>query len=313
MIKNLYVVNSRGEKEPFSFKKVYQSAKRVGASESLARKTTESVAKTIYPGIKTSEIFNEVKNLLQKENSRAAIKFSLKKAIQKLGPTGFPFEKYVGAIFESLGFKVKLNQFLWGRCLKYEIDFLAKKENLLYVGECKYRSLLEEGKVHSNIVLILFGKFFDLKEGIFSKDYNLPVTSKMSAEDRRVMEGLESYLRGPLFKNLNIKPILVTDAKFTKDAIKFSKIRQIELLGWRYPKNKGLEYLIESQNLYPITILPSLKNYLAEILVSKKIMLVKDFLKLNVFKFSKENNIPLNYLEALVKEGKILLGEKLDL
>jgi hypothetical protein len=291
MIKNLYVVNSRGEKEPFSFKKVYQSAKRVGASESLARKTTESVAKTVYPGIKTSEIFNEVKNLLQKENSRAAIKFSLKKAIQKLGPTGFPFEKYVGAIFESLGFKVKLNQFLWGRCLKYEIDFLAKKENLLYVGECKYRSLLEEGKVHSNIVLILFGKFFDLKEGIFSKDYNLPATSKVSAEDRRVMEGLESYLRGPLFKNLNIKP----------------------LLGWRYPKNKGLEYLIESQNLYPITILPSLKNYLAEILVSKKIMLVKDFLKLNVFKFSKENNIPLNYLEALVKEGKILLGEKLDL
>ncbi|MBU0476407.1 hypothetical protein KKB68_00080 [Patescibacteria group bacterium] len=79
-------------------------------------------------------------------------------------------------------------------------------------------------------------------------------------------------------------------------------------MGWKYPKGRGLEFLIESESLYPITILPSLKNYLAEIFVSKKIMLVEDFLKIDIFKLSKENKIPLNHLKVLVNEGKILLG-----
>ncbi len=282
MEKSYYVVNFKGEEEPFSFKKVYQSARRVGASESLAREIAENIQRTIYPGIKTSEIFNKVKNFLRKENSKAGIRFSLKKAIQKLGPTGFPFEKYVGAILTSFGFEVKLNQYLRGLCLKYEIDFLAKKEDLLYIGECKYRNLLQEKAIHSQTVLANFARFLDLKDGIFLKQNK--------------------------FRDFKIKPILVTDAKFTPDAIKFSQCRNIEFLGWRYPKDKGLEYFIESQNLYPITILPSLKNYLAEIFVSNKIMLVKDLLKLDIFKLSREQKIPLNYLETLIKEGKILLG-----
>jgi len=282
--KSYYVINLRGEEEPFSFNKVYQSAKRAGASESLARRIAENVQQTVYPGIKTSEIFNKVKNLLRKEDFGAAIRFSLKKAIQKLGPTGFPFEKYIGSIFKSFGFEVKLNQYLSGLCLKYEIDFLAQKRDLLYIGECKYRNLLQEKAIHSNVVLANFARFLDLKDGIFLKQKK--------------------------FRNFKIKPILVTDAKFTLDAIKFSQCRDIEFLGWRYPRNKGLEYFIESQNLYPITILPSLKNYLAEIFVSKKIMLVKDLLKLDILKLSEENKIPLNYLKILVKEGKILLGIK---
>jgi len=282
MKKPYYVINSRGEEEPFSFKKVCQSAKRSGASESLARRIAENIQQTIYSGIKTSEIFAKVKNLLQEEDSMAAIRFSLKKAIQKLGPTGFPFEKYIGAIFQSFGFKVKLNQYLPGLCLKYEIDFLAQKDDLLYIGECKYRNLLQEKSIHSNIVLANFARFLDLKDGAFLKQKK--------------------------FSNFKIKPILVTDAKFTPDAIKFSQCRDMESLGWRYPKDKGLEYFIESQNLYPITILPSLKNYLAEIFVSQNIVLVKDFLELDIFKFSKEEKIPLNYLESLTEEGKILLS-----
>jgi hypothetical protein len=161
---------------------------------------------------------------------------------------------------------------------------LARKKDLLYIGECKYRNLPQEEAIHSNVVLANFARFSDLKDG--------------------------NFLKQKKFSNLRIKTILVTNAKFSLDSIKFSQCKDTELLGWRYPKNNGLEYLIESQNLYPITILPSLKNYLAEIFVLKNIMLVKNLLRLNIFNFSKENKIPLNYLEALVKEGKILLGVK---
>ena len=131
---SLFVTKFNGEKELFSIKKVYRSARRVGASEELAKKIARIIEKEAYSGIKTSEIFKKVKKLLQQEVPRAALRFNLKEGIKKSGPTGFPFEQYIGAIFSENGFKVKLNQRVSGFCCKkYEIDFLAKKDNSLYV------------------------------------------------------------------------------------------------------------------------------------------------------------------------------------
>jgi hypothetical protein len=280
---NKLVINLRGEQEPFSFKKVYQSVKRAGSPDFLAKTIAKDIERGIRPGIKTSEIFKKIKTLLAKKEPKAAIRFSLKKAIQKLGPTGFPFEKYVAAIFKNSGFDIKINQYLQGFCLKYEIDFWAQKESLFYVGECKYRNLLQEGVIHSNIALANFARFMDIKDGNFVKQEK--------------------------FKNCEIKTILVTNAKFSLDTIKFSLCRNVDLLGWRCPKDRGLEYFIETKNLYPITILPSLNKTLVDIFVSENIMLVKDLLKLDIVKFSKEMKIPLNCLENLIKEAKIVLEE----
>jgi len=284
MKKPYNVINLRGEEEPFSLEKVYQSARRTGASDLLAKKIAGNVEQVIYPGIKTTKIFEMVEKGLNKGDSRAAIKFSLKKAIGKLGPTGFPFEKYIGAILKKFGYEVDLNRCIPGRCISYEIDFLARKEKLLYVGECKYRNLPQEESINSTIALANFARFLDLKDGQFFK--------------------IKQY------KDLEIKSILVTNSKFSQDAINFSKCRGVDLLGWRYPKNKGLEYYIESQNLYPITILPSLKSYLSQALVSKNIMLVKDFLNMDIQRFSRENRVPQNQLNLLLQEAKTLLGIK---
>ncbi len=279
MEKPYYVINEGGEDEPFSLQKVYESARRAGASERLARKIARDIKRSAHPGMKTREIFRMVMGILRKENRRSAIRFSLKKAIRKLGPTGFPFEKYIGSILNASGFSVQLNQHPAGLCLRYEIDFLARKENLLYVGECKYRNMLGEGKVHSYVALANYARFLDLKD---------------------------RFLKEKRFSNLEVRSILVTDARFTKDVIRFSRCRGVELLGWRYPRNRGLEYLIESRGLYPITILPSLKKYLADIFVSKRIMLVRDFLKMDMARLSRENKIPLGYLERLAEEGRML-------
>lgn len=276
----LYVINSRGEKELFSFRKVYQSAKRIGASKSLAEEIAKTIQKEIYPGIKTLEIFKKIKQILRRKAPSLAIKFSLKEAMRKLGPTGFPFEKYIGEIFSQQGFQVKLNQHIQGFCLRYEIDFLARKGNLLYIGECKYRNLSER-KVNSNIALSNYARFLDLKKGYF--------------------------LKQKVFKNLKLKTILVTNTKFTTSAIKYSKCVNTCLLGWRYPKPEGLEHFIESQNLYPITILPSLKKDLADILTLEKIILAKDILKINTVKLARKFKVSPNRFNLLIKEAKILL------
>ena len=97
----MYIINSRGGKESFSQKKLYHSAKRAGVSDKSARMIAINIAKEIYPGIRTSEIFRKIKGLLQKESPVIALKFNIKESMRKLGPTGFPFEQFVAEIFRA--------------------------------------------------------------------------------------------------------------------------------------------------------------------------------------------------------------------
>ncbi len=280
-MKKIYIINSRGQKELFSFQKVYQSAKRAGASNDLAREIAQEIQGQVYPGMKTSEIFKKIKSILSKKSLPVSIKFSLKDAIRMLGPTGFPFEKYIGEVLLANGFDVKLNQYIYGICgIRYEIDFIAKKGSVVYVGECKYRNQ-PNGLVHSGDIVEIYGRFLDLKEGDFFQKRE--------------------------YQNLNIVSAAITNTKFTSSSIKYACCRGIELLGWRYPKKGGLEYLIESQGLYPITILPSFKNYLFDFFVSNQMMLARDILSINPQKLSQKANISIKNINSLVEEAKILL------
>lgn len=277
----LFVTNAAGGKEPFSYKKVYRSARRAGASGALAQRIAGSVAKEVYPGIKTFEVFKRIKELLRQEAPQAALRFNIKEAMRKLGPTGFPFEKYVAEILKSLGYRVRINQFLPGKCLSsYEIDFVAQKGKIVYVGECKYRQLFGE-RVHYIYALANYARFQDILNGRYSK------SSK--------------------YRGCKIKTIMVTNTKFTLTTQDYARCIGIDLLGWNYPKNRGLEYLIDKEGLYPITILPALKGYLQNIFIKKKIMLVKDVLKIDPQKFARRFRIPIQHIELLVDQAKTLL------
>jgi len=280
-MKKIYVFNSQGEKEPFSFKKVYQSAKRVGASDFLAKEIAQTIEKEVFSGVKTSEIFKKVEGLLSQKAPCPALKFSLKKAIARLGPTGFIFERYIGEIFSRLGFQVKYNQNVPAFCCHhYEIDLLAQKDNLVYIIECKYRTSVS-GKVHCDVALANYARFLDIKKG--------------------------EFLNG--FKSQKLKSLIVTNTKFTDKAIDYSECVGVELLGWRHPRNKGLEYLIESHHFYPITILPSLNKSLAGIFVQKNIILISDILNIDVKKIARKTRISFHQLERLKKEANFLLKQ----
>ena len=107
---SLYIINLKGEREPFSLGKVRGSARRAGASSKLAKEVADIIKDEAFPGIETAEIYKRVKQLLSRKDPKPALKFSLKKAMRELGPTGFPFERYIGEIFSREGFEVKLNQ-----------------------------------------------------------------------------------------------------------------------------------------------------------------------------------------------------------
>jgi hypothetical protein len=270
MKNKIYVINLRGEREPFSFEKTYQSARNVGASKEIAIAIAKEIEKEVFEGISTSQIFDRIFELLLKKSPKSAIKFNLRKAILKLGPTGFPFEKFISKIFEAEGFEVKTNQTIPGFCTDYEIDFLARKEKLILVGECKFHHV-PGGRIDLQVALANYARFLDIEKGRF------------------------------LNSNMNYKSILVTNTKFTTEAIKYSNCVGVELLGWKYPPGKGLEKLIEKNQLYPITILPSISGDLAKILIEEKIVLVKNVLEPEFEKLK----IPKK--QKILREAEILL------
>jgi len=271
-MEGLYVTNKRGEKEPFSFKKLYQGIRNCGASKEISLEIASQIQKEIFPGISTQAIYQRAFELLLEKSPKSAIRFNLKRAIEKLGPTGFPFEKFIARVFETKGFEVKVNQIIPGFCVQYEIDFVAKRENLVYIGECKFHSL-PGGRVDLQVALANFARFLDIKNGKF------------------------------LNSNLEYKSILVTNTKFTQEAISYSRCVGVELLGWKYPLERGLEKEIEENKLFPITILPSVSPDLGKILIDNKIVLVKDV-------FSPEfEKLKIKGKERILTEAEILLKE----
>jgi len=270
------VIKYNKEEEPFSSEKIYQSALRSGASRKIAKAIANEIEKKSHNGIKTAEIYKEVQKLLKKENVKSSLRFNLKKGFKELGPSGFPFEKYIAEVFTELGYKTKINQFISGKCCVHEIDFTAEKDGIKYIGECKYRNLAG-AKVHSKDALANYARFLDIKS-----------VSRQGGTQ--------------------LKSILVTNTRLTTRAEKYSKCVGVDVLGWRTPKNKGLEHLIESKKLYPITILSSLKKGIAEVFVEKKIMLVKDLLDKDINQLVKITKLRKRQLELLITQAQILLN-----
>jgi len=262
------VLNLQGQLEPFSSNKVFLSAKRSGASPKLARQIAEDIEKQVYEGMKTSDIYKLVKKGLNREDKSSGYRFTLKQAIKDLGPSGFPFEKYVADIYEAHGYDIKTNVKVSGKYATHELDFVARKGKDVLIGECKFRKSSSDN--------------IDLKTAL------------------RVHARWMDLMGGTHFKGLNVKAIIVTNSRFSSQVIRYCNGHGIELLGWRYPKEGGLEKMIEDEKLYPITILPSFRRGLIDDFCKERIMLAKDVM----------NNISIvdkNTLEKLRKEASLLV------
>jgi len=277
----LFVINSKGEREAFSYYKVYRSAKRAGASKAFAQTIAQTIKKEAYPGIKTLLIFKKIKKLLREKTPGAALRFNIKEGMRKLGPTGFPFERYIKNILEALGYQVKINQFLPGKCLKsYEIDFIAIKGKTIYVGECKYKQRLGE-TISYHEVLANHARFLDLLNG--------------------------KHFQADMRRGFIVKAMLVSNAKFNDRTRDYCRCVGTELLGWNYPKDRGLEYFIDREKLYPITILPALKGYLKDVFVEENMILAKHLFERDLQKFAKKRNLSLKQIEVLSAQAGALL------
>ena len=242
------IVKHSGAIVDFNSEKLKNSLLKSGASQLVVEGILEAIKKEIFEGISTKQIYKMAFRLLKKVGDSHASRYNLKAAIQLLGPAGFFFEKYIARLFASEKYETQTNLNLQGKCISHEIDVLVLKNNHMAMVECKFhvgRDAVSDVKVP----MYVLSRFNDLKEKehfIFDKKGSLS------------------------------KCWIVTNNRFTSDAIDFSKCMDLSLLSWNYPENNNLKTKNDEACLYPVTCLTTLSIAEKEKLLILDLILAKE-------------------------------------
>ena len=242
------IVKASGRTVPFSKLKFSQSLQRAGAEKKLAMSIAEDVSRNIYEGMSTREVYKIGFDRLRRQAGHIAARYSLKRAIMQLGPSGFPFEKFIGEIMKAMGYTVQVGVTVKGKCVNHEIDIVAEKDNNHFMIECKYHNL--PGTICSvKIPLYIQARFLD----VHSTWVQLPGHAK------KFHQGW-----------------VVTNTRFTGDAIEYGTCAGLYLLGWDYPKKGSLRELIDTYGLHPVTCLTTLTKHEKYELLQNNVVLCKE-------------------------------------
>lgn len=242
------ITKADGKKELFEEQKLINSLKNAGGGDEIIAKIVSHVVKEIHDGMTTGEIYRHAFKRLHEYSLPVAIKYSLRRALSELGPDGFPFEKYVARIFQEWGYQTLTDQAVFGGCVAHEVDVVAWNKEKLIMVEAKFHNefLL---KSDLKVVLYIKARFDDLYDNIY----------EFGGSKRKLDEGW-----------------LVTNTKFTDQAIKYGECKGLKMLGWNYPKENNLQNIIESLRLHPFTCLISLSNVHKKNLLAKGVVLCRD-------------------------------------
>lgn len=244
------VVKHSGEIVEFNIEKLKSSLTKSGASPLVVDAILETIQKQLYQGITTKQIYKTAFNLLKKASNSHAARYNLKEAIRLLGPAGFFFEKYIARLFESEEYKTKVNLHLKGKCVSHEVDILIKKENEISMVECKFH----------------MGK--DINTDVKVPMYILSRFNDLNKKRHTIFSGNE----------LITKCWIVTNTRFTSDAIDFARCSGLHLLSWNYPEKNNLKTKNDALFLYPVTCLTTLTLAEKEKLLILDVILAKDLI-----------------------------------
>lgn len=247
---SIQVVKADGTSEVFKVEKLRRSLKRAGATNTEIASIITKIEESLFEGIKTQEIYKNAFEFLRQSDSPIQARYSLRRALFGLGPTGFPFEDFLSRLFEIEGYTTTTRVELQGKCALHELDVAAYNETDSFVVEAKFHS--RPGvKSDLQVAMYSFARLMDLKE--------VQICHMDICKIKRMM--------------------IVTNTKFTSSAEKYAECSGIELLSWNYPKGNNLHDRIQRANLYPITVLQSLSQSQKKALIAVGIIACKDLLK----------------------------------
>lgn len=237
-----------GEIVEFDKEKLIRSLMNAGSERGIAEQILFEITPQLHEGITSKKIARLAFQKLKSRSKAIAARYNLKSGLIALGPAGFYFEKFIARLFELQGFQTRCNVFVDGNCVSHELDVIVKKDNHLAMVECKFHSG-QENKSDVKVPMYILSRFNDLNQNQY-----------------RFFETDEQLT----------KCWIVTNNKFTSEAIKFGECSGIQMLSWDYPNGKSLKNLTQEFRLYPITCLTTLTAAEKELLLLQDVLTVYD-------------------------------------
>jgi len=268
-MRQILITKADGERELFDPGKLERSLENAGASSTMRARVLRHVMDELKDGMMTEEIYRRAFKLLRdEEHMPIAARYSLKRAVFALGPSGFPFELFLAEILRAQGWSARADVILRGRCASHEVDVVAERDGTRIGIEAKFHND-PGGKTDIQTALYVHARYHDLK--------NAPDPSS------RVDEGW-----------------LVTNTRFTRNAINYAQCSNMTMIAWDYPQNRGLLSMIEESRVHPLTALTTLSDSEKRRLMDQKIVLCKQILAPHVLRdFGiRPSSIPLALQEA---------------
>lgn len=273
----VHITKADGTLEPFKIEKLRRSLRRSGADKDAVASVVDQVSAELYDGMHTQEIYRRAFALLRTRKTSAAARYSLRRALFGLGPTGFPFEEFLARLFAEDGYTTKVGSVIAGACASHEIDVAAYRDNHSFVAEAKFHS--RPGiKTDLQVAMYSYARLLDLQN------------KKICTQD---ICGIKEFW-------------LITNTKFTSTAHSYGSCVGLSMLSWNYPKSNNLHDRIQRAKIYPVTVLSSLSSAQAMILLDNKIILCKDLVSdpthLHHLHVSREKT------EAILQEARELVA-----
>lgn len=232
-----------GTIEDFDRAKLEASLRRAGASEGAISRICKVIEASIVSGIGTHDIYKRAFGLLRKEERIVAARYSLRRALFELGPSGHPFEDFVTALFKKEGWNVEWRKMIPGKCVSHEVDVYATRGNEHLAAELKYHND-PNYKTDVKVALYVKARFDDIWQCDPKEGTTCPVDVGF----------------------------LITNTKFTETAIQYAKCSGMGLLGWTYPSEGNLYDRIVAAGIFPVTALTELRKSEKKLLVEQGIV-----------------------------------------
>ncbi|GAB4408208.1 MAG: hypothetical protein OHK0039_11130 [Bacteroidia bacterium] len=242
------ITKASGAQVPFDRSKLAASLSRAGALPETVDAIVAEIEAELLPGMETGRIYHKAFALLRRQSRPTAARYKLKRAIQEMGPTGFPFEKFVGELLRARGYTVQVGQVMAGACVSHEVDVLADNAERRLAIECKFGNSRDK-KIDIKTALYVHARVLDLARG---------------------------WHQTPNLAHKQVEAWIVTNGVFSSDAIKYGACAGMNLVSWDYPARGNLKDLVEQPGLYPLTILVSLTKAEKQYLLDQGIVLGAD-------------------------------------
>lgn len=278
---HIQITKADGSTEFFKVEKLRRSLRRAGANPEEISEIIGKIDDRLYDGIQTQEIYRQAFALLRNSRPPAAARYSLRRALFNLGPTGFPFEKFLARLFEMDGYTTKTGIIMQGNCAPHEIDIAAYKSDHSFIGEAKFHS--RPGvKSDLQVAMYSYARLLDLKK------------AKICEDD---ICGVNEFW-------------LITNTKFTSTAENYGNCVGLKMLSWDFPRNNNLHDRIQKAGVYPVSVLQSINTAQMEALIARGIILCRDIVTHP--QVLKHLHLPKRKYEALIAEVEEICKVKIN-